>query len=256
MAAPKKQGAANGHPRARLRSRRGPAPDADVPDVTPVGSGGRHAGLACLACGARRGDRRALERLLRELEARVYPWLVARLRPVREPEDLARDLNQEALIRIAGAVARATFHADGEVVSWALMVGRNVLVDHLRAERGRSRGIDDAEDVERAGSLAALTGWQRPGNGPGPADRLLARVMEETLAGLPAAARELLRLRVHAGATWKEVAGALSTSEAGAKRRFQRLQGALRRDILSRLDRLRGEGCDGADICLRRLHAG
>ncbi len=204
----------------------------------------------CLAQAARGGDLRAVDRLLECLEVRVRRWLAARVSGFREPDDLASDLSQEALIRIATAVVRARFHSDAQVVSWALTIGRSVLVDHLRAHGGRSAPTGD---VEHADSRAALLRWVGTPQEAGPAERMLGAVVHEALAPLPDAARELLRLRVHVGASWKEVADALQTTEAGAKRRFQRLQGTLRREILRRLHALRREGSPGADACLRRL---
>lgn len=207
--------------------------------------------LALLAAKAGGGDPRAVERLLECLEARVRRWLTARVGEFREPDELAGDLSQEALIRIAGAVARARFHTDGQVVSWALTIGRNVLVDHLRADG--ERGAHTGADVENAASSEALLRWGAGPDVAGPAQRLMGGVVRQALAPLSDAARELLRLRVQAGATWKEVADELHTTEAGAKRRYQRLQGTLRREIIRRLKTQRREGSPGAEACLRRL---
>ncbi len=196
--------------------------------------------LSALVRSARDGEHNALERLLGLIQDPVYRYLVARLRLYQEAEDLARDLAQEALIRIANAIGRCTFDSDSRVLAWVLTVARNVLLDHIRSERSRSERMRFTSDLERAGGQVAWAEWQRQTDDvePGVASRILLRVVEEARASLPEATVELLRLRVDMGATWKEVGAALGTTEAGAKRRFQRAQATLRVNIGQRLQAL------------------
>lgn len=180
---------------------------------------------------ARAGCAPALDRLLRELDAPIYRYLLARLRAAPDAGDLARDLCQESLIRAAAAIPRSTFASDGRLLSWGLTIARNVLLDHLRQVRGRGevRGDDHWARLQSGGAL--------PGEEEAP-PRILESLAAEALAEVPEATAKLLRLRLVGGRTWKEVAAVLGIPESAAKRRFQRAQGALRRKILARLDAL------------------
>jgi len=180
---------------------------------------------------AQAGCAQALNRLLGQLEGPVYRYLLVRVRAAPDAEDLACDLSQEALIRAAAAIPRSTFASDGRLLSWAITIARNVLLDHLRQARGRAevRGDSHWAAVESDEPL--------PGE-DAPPPRQLDVLAAEALAEVSETMAELLRLRLMEGKTWKEVAAVLGIPESAAKRRFQRVQTALRRKILARLDPL------------------
>jgi RNA polymerase sigma-70 factor (ECF subfamily) len=180
---------------------------------------------------AQAGCARALDHLLRQMEGPVYRYLLGRLSAAADAEDLAHDLCQETLIRAAAAFPRSTFTSDGRLLSWALTIARNMLLDHLRQVRGRGEVRGDAHwaHTEAGGPL--------PGE-EAPPPRLLESVAAEVLAEVPEPTAELLRLRLVGGRSWKEVAAALGIPESAAKRRFQRAQGALRRRIVAHVQAL------------------
>lgn len=191
----------------------------------------RSASLVDLGRMAQAGCAPALDRLLRQVEGPMYRFLLARLRAAPDAEDLARDLCQEALIRAVAAIPRSTFASDGRLLSWGLTIARNVLLDHLRQARGRAE-------------VRGETFWTRaeaPGPQPGeeaPPVPPLERLTSDVLAELSEETAELLRLRLVAGRSWKEVAEALKIAESAAKRRYQRAQAALRKKILARMEAL------------------
>lgn len=198
--------------------------------------GERTPGLAELGRRASRGDAAALNQLLAQVQDIIHRYLASRLMDSADHDDVAGDLRQEVLIRAAGAVARCTFESDHAVLAWMLMIARNVLLDHLRAERGRGDVLARGE-LEPLAQNAALARWQRPAEDAA-TRALLEEMTARALCGLPEATRDLVRLRVQLGLTWKEVGKALGTTESGAKRRFQRSQASLRARFLALLDTL------------------
>lgn len=207
-------------------------------NVTHGVHGGAPEGSALGELGRRAsgGDPVALNQLLREVQDTVQRYLASRLSASADADDVAGDLRQEVLIRAAGAVGRCTFESDRAVVGWVLTIARNVLVDHVRAERGRGHVVTRGE-LEPLAQNAALARWQRPAEDAA-AGALLEEMTAQALCGLPEPTRDLVRLRVQLGLTWKEVGAALGTTESGAKRRFQRSQASLRARFLSLLDAL------------------
>jgi len=212
-------------------------------DSAPEGPGS----LLALGLLAQAGNARALDRLLRRVEGPVYRYLVRRLVAAPDAEDLARDLCQDALIRTAAGLERCTFASDGRLLAWVLTIARNVLLDHLRQARGRAEVRGDPRWV-----LSAAT-EPPPGDDAAP-PRALETFAAEALADLPEGTAELLRLRLVAGRSWKEVGDALGIAQSAAKRRFQRAQAALRRRILARVEALPPEARRTA--ALRRVQPG
>lgn len=148
-----------------------------------------------------------------------------------DADDLAHDLCQETLIRVAAALGRCTLTSDGRFLAWLFTIARNVLLDHMREVRGRA---------EVRGELY----WARsvaPGPLPGgdvPTSDLLETLAAEALDAVPELTADLLRLRLMSGQSWKQVADTLGIAESAAKRRFQRAQSTLRRRILAQIDSL------------------
>jgi DNA-directed RNA polymerase specialized sigma24 family protein len=66
----------------------------------------------------------------------------------------------------------------------------------------------------------------------------LAGAVQKVVRGLPRETQTLLELRVDGGETWPSIAHALRTTAAGAKRRFQRAQERLRRELQDGVDGL------------------
>lgn len=202
--------------------------------------------LAELGRLAQAGCAPALDSLLRAIERPLYRYLVCRVMAAPDAEDLAHDLCQETLIRVAAALGRCTFTSDGRLLAWLFTIARNVLLDHMREVRGRA---------EVRGELY----WARsvaPGPLPGsdaPRPDLLETLAAEALAAVPEPTADLLRLRLMGGQSWKKVADTLGIAETAAKRRFQRAQSTLRRRILARIDSL---PADARAVFRRRLGPG
>lgn len=202
------------------------------PAATPCApSSDSLAELGRLACG---GDGPALDRLLRAVQTPVHRFLLARLAPRADANDVAGDLLQEVLIRAAAALPRCRFMSGERLVAWVLTIARHVLVDHHRVERAR-REVVAHEALDRAVEGASLARWRSDAGDHGRSE-LLEELAAAAMGGLPERTRELLRLRVQLGCTWKEVGAVLGTTEAGAKRRFQRAQVALRTRFRALLD--------------------
>lgn len=197
---------------------------------------------------ARAGSNDALEDLLE----RLHPILLryARSHLSRDPAaaDLALDLVQEALIRIATGLERCRADGDDQIVAWALTIVRNLCVDHYRTKTlptvRFSRLMDDL--------LEAMQAPERGGRNPprSRGERILRRVVRQAVHELPRPTRRLLLLRVGRGWTWSEVARDIGLSSDAAKKRFRRARAVLRKDILERID---GLGEQDRTAALRRL---
>ncbi|HEV8263399.1 MAG TPA: RNA polymerase sigma factor [Gemmatimonadales bacterium] len=110
-------------------------------------------------------------------------------------DDLTADLMQEVASRLVVAAPR--LHANGNPRGYLFRIATSVWHDHLRRElvRGRAARVTQADD---------------PGSAPAADERLMERelvaAVRRAVAALPAAQREVVRLRHEVGLTFKEIA--------------------------------------------------
>ena len=180
------------------------------------------------------GDEAALQALLTEVAVPVRRFLKRRVWDHLFDEALLDDLTQETLLRIYAGLQGCTAEGDGQIIGWCLAIARSALLDHLRVYQRQLELLDVAADVEGAAGHTSAREWEREG-GESPALSVLLRVLQDVQAELPADTCTLLWLRVQHSASWSEVGVALGTTEAGAKRRYQRAQQTLRKAVLRRI---------------------
>jgi RNA polymerase sigma factor (sigma-70 family) len=191
--------------------------------------------LTSLAMRANCGDGEALERLLAGVHVRVLRFLRAWLHRRGDWEELAQDLAQDTLLRIARSLGGCQAATDAELIRWCLRVARNIGIDHLRAVRDEWDATALALDAGD-GPLCQVHGsWQSDAQVPTEGARVLLAVLSEVLADEPEEAHELLWERLVAGSPWGSAGAALGVPETAAKRRFQRTQARIRVAVLRRL---------------------
>lgn len=138
---------------------------------------------------------------------RVYAFFAYRLRSRQDAEDLTQLTFERAL----GAWKRYDEHR-AAVNTWLMAIARNLLIDHLRADR--SRGILHDQDLE---ALPAAADSHSVGIDPD---------LERALAVLNARERELIALRYGADLSGREIANLTDLTLANVQ---QILSRALRR---------------------------
>jgi RNA polymerase sigma factor (sigma-70 family) len=177
---------------------------------------------------AQTGDPEARETLLTTLHVPIRDYVAGQTHRLPDSTDVADDVAQETLIRILTRLHACRASTDRQVLAWALAVARTRLIDHMRRIQPR---------VERMDDVAAVPAPVEPDSSESdPA--VLAGAVRKVVRGLPQETRTLLELRVEHGETWPAIAHALRTTAAGAKRRFQRAQERLRRDLQDGLEGL------------------
>lgn len=178
----------------------------------------------------------ALEDLLTLLYAPVKRYCRARLYDATDAGDVAADAAQETMIRVAKSLRTCTADTDRQVHNWALTIARRVIIDiyrsvpegsatgHLAEEafQGALFGISMSESVGRRHSLSD------------PMECLLHTVVD-AYDDLSETTAELVWWRLIMGAEWIELGERFGTSATAARRRFQRAQEVMRREVLSRV---------------------
>lgn len=176
----------------------------------------------------------ALEDLLTALCEPVRRFALARLRRCVDAVDIAEDLVQETLIRLARSVRSCRAETDAEVLGWARTAARHALIDMYRSP---STGLAAREMAQLF--LEEITSQDCEPSSVSSSDvQALLRVVMEAYNDAVIATGELIWWRLIMGLEWTEIGPKFSTTAAGAKRRFQRAQDTLRREVMRRIGTL------------------
>lgn len=192
------------------------------------------------------GDTTAREELLEKLYVPLRRYARRHLSGWIEPDEAAKDVAQDTLVRITAHLGACRAQSDRQLVAWALAILRNVIID-----RARQRA---EECLVRFGpAVEPLAVTPPPDDPPSSADRTLSRLVRSALDALPPEKMRLLQLRLQLGDRWADVGAELGTSWSAARRRFQRLQSTLRKDIARRIESLPQEDREVLERRLPRL---
>ena len=197
-----------------------------------------HLDSLALLARAKRDDNRALEHLLARLYEVVRASLSYRYASVPGVEAFVEEATQEALFKIAVAIKKCRAHSDRQLRSWALTVADHVAADMYwspQFELAVRRFTIELELV--AGRLRYEEEWYGEAD-VNPADELLYHIAHEVYGEVAENTAVLIYEHLCEARTWAEIGGALGTSGAAAKRRFQRAQRSMREGVLVRIERL------------------
>ena len=220
---------------------------------------------------AREGDGSALTAVLVELRPLILR--VAQHRLVRQHQsayDLAEDLTQLTLLRVVAGLPQCRAETPAQLIRWTLTIVNRALLDLYRdplSELSECRlsidtVVSDREHPSVAGDVAetALSdiGHTETGedgaavSGSGDGVIVLRMLCRAALEPLDHMNREILWLRAVSRASWPEIATTLGVTETAAKRRYQRLQVRLRRDVARRVQALPARQLTSVLMELRR----
>jgi RNA polymerase sigma-70 factor (ECF subfamily) len=189
--------------------------------------------LVSLARRAAAGEEKAMEQLLLGVHPHVLRYLERWLHESKEWKELAKDLAQDTLVRIARGIACFRGTTDREVVAWCVTIARNIGTDQLRAFREEADLTVFGEEL--GAGARERPGWNAVDDEGSEAVRILLRLLRQAQDSEPDCNQELLWLRVLQHDSWHEVGEALGIGEAAAKRRYQRIQERMRLALLRAL---------------------
>lgn len=173
----------------------------------------------------------AFEALLAALYAPVRSFLLRRLRSFPDAPDLAEDVTQEALLRIARGIAGCRATTDRQVMAWALTTAHHTLANTLRSRAS-------APLIGRVGvSLSGLERTLMGEEGEAGETRLSrggARLLDLLVHLLHALTDEqllLVEMHVWERSPWEEIGARVGLSAGAAKMRCRRTLRRLGRSL-------------------------
>ena len=178
-----------------------------------------------LISAARDGDRAALERLLAAEQARIYSF---GLKMCRNGED-ARDIVQDTMFAVARGISG--FRGDAAFSTWLFQIARSFCIKKRRARKGAPKHTEALDHVPESALTDATPSPEQTARG-----KELETLLNEGLATLPVAAREVIVLRDVEGLTAPEVAQVLGISVDAVKSKLHRARASLHKALAPRLD--------------------
>lgn len=145
------------------------------------------------------GDLRAFETVMDIYHKPIFNYLMRMLHRREEAEDAL----QEVWLKVIRQ--KESYKEQGNFSSWLYRIAHNYCVDHYRKQSTRLASEEVVETVEGDAILSLL-----PADGPSPFDALEAQIdderLEEAVAKLPDALREVFLLRAVHETPFKEIA--------------------------------------------------
>lgn len=191
---------------------------------------------------ARKGDERSLARLLEHLRPRIEAYLRDRVRSNPTAGALAEELTQDTLLRAASSIDECRAETSAQLSAWARTIARRTSIDWYRKREQELARRAWTEPAEVPAAVLRSTVIDDPGGtipeDGGRVDRALGRLLMEAQSELSAGTQEVIRRRLLYGDTWSEAGQTIGTTAGGAKRRWQRAQKRLRREVRKRAGRL------------------
>jgi RNA polymerase sigma-70 factor (ECF subfamily) len=181
---------------------------------------------------AQRGDEEAFRGLVEKYRRRAY-WVAYNL---VSDEDEARDISQEAFIRVFKSLGR--FDLKYKFYTWLYQIVTNLSIDALRKRRNqRGLSLDEVGDV-RANQVSAHERLERA--------ELKDRVAS-VLALLPPKYRAVITLREIEGLSSKEIAEIVGSTHATVRWRLHRARLLFRDAWEAKFGRVEGAAPLAAD---------
>jgi RNA polymerase sigma-70 factor (ECF subfamily) len=179
---------------------------------------------AKLAQGLRRGDPRLLDVLIQEYQHRLFRYLLS----VTGNRATAEDVFQETWLHVLERGHR--YRAQWKFEVWLFSIARHLVIDIARRKKGVS--LDELMDPEEGLKFEPSTAE------PSPFEQVLAAEesgrMEQVLARIPAAYREVLTLRFQEELALEEMATIIKAPLSTVKSRLYRGLETLRQHIEGR----------------------
>jgi RNA polymerase sigma-70 factor (ECF subfamily) len=173
------------------------------------------------------GQATAFESLYARHALRLWRYFFRNTADAALADDLSQDLWFAVVESAAGYEVRSKF------TTWLFTMAHHRLVDHWRRRKpGLSLSADTEESLRLADSLFAASGFEPDHS----LDRqLMAQLLLDALAGLPAEQRECFLLQVEADMTVADIAQATGVAEETAKSRLRYARAKLRQALEGQL---------------------
>lgn len=143
------------------------------------------------------GNEACIEVLIERHQAKVYSYIIARIRD----SDLANDVFQDAFVKVIQTLKLGRYNEEGKFLPWVLRIAHNLVIDHFRREK-RMPTISPKSDFDVFDIIKDDSPSEESKMIWGQIESDLKRIIEF----LPDEQQEVLKLRHYSKMSFKEIA--------------------------------------------------
>jgi RNA polymerase sigma-70 factor (ECF subfamily) len=149
------------------------------------------------------GDESSFEILLLKYKDRVYSQLYLMVKD----RDLAEDLFQETFIKVVNTLKLGKYNHEGKFLPWVKRIAHNLAIDHFRKLK-KLNEVHNRDEYDLIGNI--------PEESMNIEDSLVNAQILGSLKGLvdelPAEQKEVIKMRIYMGLSFKEIADETNVS--------------------------------------------
>lgn len=147
------------------------------------------------------GNESAFEVLLMRHKNRVYNYIYSKIRD----HALAQDIFQDVFVKIIQTLKKGNYNEEGKFLPWAMRISHNLIIDYFRkakkvrmisetSSKNEDFNIFDLLDLEDENVQDVITREE------------LETQMVQLVEHLPASQRDILKMRIFQGMSFKDIA--------------------------------------------------
>ena len=151
------------------------------------------------------GDNNAFDQLLKRHKARLFNFILSRVKD----SDLADDIFQETFVKAIVTIRQGRYNDQGKFIAWIYRIARNLIIDSYRQDKVENQlSTDDENGVNLLNRSEFSEGTVE--------DTLIGMQIEEDLRALvtelPESQRQVVDMRFYQNLSFKEIAALTGVS--------------------------------------------
>lgn len=144
-----------------------------------------------------KGTESCLSVLINRHEARVYSYIISKIRN----EDLANDVFQDTFVKVINTLRAGRYNEEGKFLPWVMRIAHNLVIDHFRRAK-RMPTVSPKDDFDIFDII-------NDGNPTVEATMIQEQIesdLVKLVEHLPEEQKEVLKLRIYSKLSFKEIA--------------------------------------------------
>lgn len=147
------------------------------------------------------GDEKAFEVLLMRHKEKIYRFIYLKVRD----RELADDIFQEAFVKIINTLKLGAYNEEGKFLPWAMRISHNLVIDHFR-KTSKVKMISETSSSREDFNIFSVLSQNEKNVEQSMTYDELENQMVNLIEFLPAAQREILKMRIFQDMSFKDIA--------------------------------------------------
>lgn len=148
-----------------------------------------------------KGNEKAFEALLMRHKNKIYNYIYAKIRD----HALSQDIFQDTFIKVVKTLKKGSYNEEGKFLPWAMRIAHNLMIDHFR-KANKVRMISESSSKSDDFNIFSVLKLEDENVEDVITREELEIQMVELIEHLPAAQRDILKMRIFQEMSFKDIA--------------------------------------------------